>query len=579
MLAGCSSTSSSKGTEVEATNNNVDTTATVAPVVTNEATASLVLRGGLIHSGSATGATAIAVRGDTIVAVGSDADVEKFIGESTRVVDLANRLVIPGLIDSHMHAVSGAASAGLCTLGDAELTVAQMKPIIDKCLANGSGKPDEWLLVVSVNPAALTATAKDIDSLVSDRPALLSGSDGHTAWVNSAGLKAAGITRNTKDPEGGKVERDDKGEPTGKLIDAATGIPASLIPRPTTAENVEALTAAVAQLSAVGITSIRDPAVNDEVMAVYSAMLKTDKLPVRVAGSFALTDMSKSPDELVTEASAFVAKYPTAPDLLHVDQVKVFSDGVIEAPTWTAAMLKPYLDVNGKPTNNLGDLYYDPAMFKKQVAALHKAGMSVHVHAIGDRAVRTALDAFEYSRSIDGNTSVSRDQIVHLQIVDPAEYPRFKKNNVIADFQTEWAFREAYTVEALEPFMGAERYSRVYPVKSLIDAGATVAGGSDWPVSGFSPFVAMQRAVTRRDNKDAQPFVAAEAITIEQALAMYTTGSAATLPFPDLGALKVGAKADVAVLSQNILTVDPDTIGATVSELTVMNGVVVHERK
>ncbi len=579
MLMACTSSTRTNQTTVD------ETVASSPSSAVTRSAASLVLRGGVIYSGTKNESktsgvpTAVAISGNQIVAVGSDQEMNDYIGDTTRVVELNGRLVVPGLIDSHIHAVSGADAAGLCTLADAELTIELMKPIIGACLADAPAAPDTWLLVVAVNPAALIATAKDFDSLVADRPAFFGGSDGHTGWVNSAGLKAAGITRETKDPEGGKVERDAKGDPTGKLIDAATGLVAALIPKPTNEQSVAATKVALKELSAVGITSIRDPALNDDNIAVYESLMKSDALPIRVAGSYVLQDMTKPATELAAQATAFVSKHPGSPTRLTVDQVKVFADGVIEAPTWTAAMIDPYLDADGKPTTNLGDLYYDPKLFNEQVAALHQAGISVHVHAIGDRAVRTALDAFEFSQAMGIDTPRTRDQIVHLQIVDPADYPRFAKNNVIANFQAEWAFREAYTVEALEPFMGKDRYSRVYPIKSVTDAGATVAGGSDWPVSGFSPFVAMQRAVTRRDNKEAQQFVPGEAVSIEQALAMYTTGSAAALPFGEVGSLQIGMLADLAVLSQNILTVDSDTIGETVSELTIMNGLVVHEKK
>jgi predicted amidohydrolase YtcJ len=288
-----------------------------------------------------------------------------------------------------------------------------------------------------------------------------------------------------------------------------------------------------------------------------------------------LQDLTMKPTDLVAKTQAFVGKHPQIDGRLSVDQVKVFADGVIEAPTWTAAMLTPYLDKNGTPTKNRGDLYYDPELFKRQVAALEKAGFSVHVHAIGDRAVRTALDAFEYAKQVNGPLALP-NQIVHLQVVDPADSARFAKNSVIAGFQADWAFREAYTVEALQPFIGPKRYAYVYPLKNVADTGAVLAGGSDWPVSTFNPFQAMQRAVTRRDAKGAQPLGGDQAITIKQALDMYTRGAAASLPYDGLGVIKVGNKADLAVLSQNILTVDPNRIENTVSQLTVLNGEVVH---
>ncbi len=519
-------------------------------------------------------ATGVAVKDDKIIAVGSDREVNKFIGAATRVIELKGRLMVPGLIDAHVHAVAGAINASKCSLEDKELTVAEMRPTIKKCLA-AQPKAGQWLEVVSVNPSGLQATAKDIDSLVSDRPAYFAGSDGHTGWLNTAGLANANITAATKDPEGGKVERDATGKPTGKLIDAATGLVAAAIPQPTTAEQSTALSKALVEFNALGITSMRDPAVDDATMLAYEQAQRDGKLSVRVATSMLLPDLALKPAELVAQAEAFADKHRPVDGRLSVDQVKVFADGVIEAPTWTAAMLTPYLDQNGKPTTNSGDLYYDPELFKRQVAALEAAGISVHVHAIGDRAVRTALDAFEYAKGVNGDRGLP-NQIVHLQVVDPADSVRFAKNNVIAGFQADWAFREAYTVEALEPFIGAKRYASVYPLKTVADTGAILAGGSDWPVSTFNPFQAMQRAVTRRDTKDAKPLGANQAITIRQALDMYTRGAASSLPYEGLGVIAVGNQADLAVLSQNILTVDPSQIENTVSQLTVLDGKVVH---
>lgn len=552
--------------------------ASSAPTASAEVPASFVLRGGKVYTadGERSIAQAVAVRGDTIVAVGDDASMSPFIGPDTRVVELNGRLVVPGLIDSHIHAVMGANDVAKCSFEDQVLTPSQMKPIIAACVADRPAEPGTWFQVVSVNPAGLDLTATDLDAIVGDRPMLLSGADGHTAWLNTAGLKAAAITKDTKDPKGGKIERDATGNPTGKLIDAATGLASAAIPQPTVEQQGKDLQASVADFNAAGITSIRDPYVYEPVHQVYEKAL-ADGLNVRVAESFYLDDMSKSPKELVAAWQDFAAKHPGQPDRLVLDQAKVFADGVIEAPTWTAAMKEPYLDKGGKPTKNRGELYYSPKLFNSQVAALDKAGISVHIHAIGDRAISTALDAFEYARQQNGDTGLPH-QIVHAQVIEPEDFGRFKANNVIADFQGDWTFRESYTVEALQPYMGPERYTHVYPVKSIYDTGALVIGGSDWNVSTFNPFEAIQRLVTRRDTKDAEPLGADEAITAQQALDMYTVNAAKALPFKGIGTIEVGSRADIAVLSQDILTIDPNEIEKTVSELTLLDGNAVHDR-
>jgi predicted amidohydrolase YtcJ len=537
----------------------------------------MVLRNGVIWTGvDGATVTAMAISGEKITAIGTDAEIDAVVGDNTEVVDLAGRLVVPGLVDAHVHVVGGAAESSKCTLEDQLLTLAEMAPIVAGCLDSQQGSADEWFHVVSVNPAGLEATSIDIDTLVSDRPAFFTSADGHVAWLNSAGLAAAGIGPTTPDPENGEVERDAAGNPTGRLLDEAIGLVSSLIPQPTPAEYAAATAKSLEGFSALGITAFRDPSVNGDIFEVYQSLLTDDALPVRIATSYTLQDMTLSPDELVADVEEFIDANPGSPGRLVTDQVKVFADGVIEAPTWTAALLQPYLDEQGEPTANSGELYYDPATFPDQVAALHRAGISLHVHAVGDRAVQTALDAFEYASENDGGVDLP-DQIVHLQLIDPSDYSRFADNDVIAGFQADWALLDEYTVEALEPFLDTERYARVYPLRSVADTGATLAGGSDWPVSTFNPFEAMQRAVTRRDVLSAEPLGADQALTVEQALAMYTSGSGASIPFPGLGVIAPGNPADFAVLSQNILEIDPYEIENTVSEMTVVGGKVVYE--
>jgi predicted amidohydrolase YtcJ len=544
------------------------------------ARATLVLHNGIVYTADAkhTMAEAIGIAGDRIIAVGSNAEVDKLIDTDTKVVDLKNRFVVPGLIDAHIHAVSGASVANKCTFEDAQLTVEQMKPIVAACLkkdADAGGA--DWFQVVSVNPSGLTATAKDIDGLVADRPTFLIGSDGHTGWLNTAGLQAMKFTKSTPDPNDGKIGRDGAGEPTGKLVDAAVAAVLGEIPKPSPQQKAQALETLLPSIAATGITSLRDPAVDDDTIGVYKIVSKAGKLTARVASSFTVTETKSSPDELVKLTKAFRERHPGTADRLTVDQVKFFADGVIEAPTWTAAMIDPYLDKNGKPTDNRGELYIDPKLFGQQVKALHEAGYSIHVHAIGDRATRVALDGFA-SAGPAPKSVMSRDQIVHLEVIDSADVKRFKALNVIAGFQADWAFREAYTVDALEPFMGPSRYENVYPIGSVAQTGATIAGGSDWPVSTFNPFQAMQRAVTRRDTKQAEALGAKQAVSRQQALDMYTSGAAVSLPFEGIGVLAVGNKADLAVLNQNPLTVDENSIEKTVSELTLVDGQTVYEK-
>jgi predicted amidohydrolase YtcJ len=264
------------------------------------------------------------------------------------------------------------------------------------------------------------------------------------------------------------------------------------------------------------------------------------------------------------------------PDFLHSGVVKVFADGVMEFPAQTAAMLSPYLDAEGKPTNAVGELYFDPERFARFVTKLDAAGLAVHVHAIGDRAVRASLDAFEAARKANGDRD-NRHQIAHLQLVDPADFPRFKELGVIADMQLEWAKREPATEGPLEPYLGPERYRYLYPAGSLHKAGATIIGGSDWDVSSFNPFRAFQTAVTRTGAKGQRPLNLDERIPLQTAIDAYTINAAfAMKQDATTGSLEVGKRADLVVLDRDILTIDPETIADTKPVATYLDGKLVY---
>jgi predicted amidohydrolase YtcJ len=264
------------------------------------------------------------------------------------------------------------------------------------------------------------------------------------------------------------------------------------------------------------------------------------------------------------------------PDFLRSSLVKIFADGVIEYPAQTAALLSPYLDKDGKPTDKSGALYFEPDDLARLVTKLDAEDVAVHVHAIGDRGVRATLDAFEAAHKANGDRD-NRHQIAHLQLVDPADFPRFKELGVIADMQLEWARREPATEGPLEPYLGPERYKYVYPAGSLYRAGATIAGGSDWDISSFNPLRAMQVAVTRALGKGAAPLNLDERIPLETAIDAYTINAAyAMKQEKTTGSLEVGKRADLAVLDRDILTVDPDTIAETKVVATYLDGRLVH---
>jgi predicted amidohydrolase YtcJ len=546
-----------------------------------QAKADVVLRNGKIYTADQERSIkqAIALRGNAIVAVGSDADVSPLIGSGTKVIDLGSKLVLPGFIDTHIHPIIGALNGAKCSLAGVKASIEAFKPVLQECLAKDQGGADEWFEAAQLDNYGFSATANDVDTIEASRPVALWGNDGHTVWVNSRGLALLGVTAETPDIPGGKIARDAKGAPTGYFADRASIFVDEKIPSPSLEEKAALTAAELKRMSANGITSLMDAFVTPGEAAVWRKLYDTGKLPMRVRMAIYLAD----PNALLRPASSdsddAVARLVKAskdgdvdPDFLRAGVVKVFADGVMEYPAQTAALLEPYLDKNGKPTNHAGELYFDPQRFASLVTKLDAAGLAVHIHAIGDRAVRASLDAFASARAANGNKD-NRHQIAHLQLVDPADFPRFKELGVIADFQLEWAKREPATEGPLEPYLGPERYRYLYPAGSLHRAGATIIGGSDWDVSSYNPFRAFQTGATRAGGKGQRPLNIEERIPLETAIDAYTINAAyAMKQDKTTGSLEVGKRADLVLVDRDILTIDPDTIQETKVLATYLDG-------
>jgi hypothetical protein len=404
-------------------------------------------------------------------------------------------------------------------------------------------------------------------------PLVLESADGHSAWGNSTALAAAHIDRNTRDPRGGRIERDPRGDPTGALRDTAAERLSAAIPIPPVAVRAERLERAFALMSATGLTSVQDAAVGDEEMTLYKHLYDRQRLKMRVRGCFYLTDLAAPAEKVVAAATAFRDKWQVDPDFLRADAVKIFADGVIEYPTQTAALLSPYLDGSGRPTTNAGPSYFQPDNLNRIVAGIDAAGMTVHVHAIGDRAVRQSLDAFAYARA-QRVGSENRDQIAHLELIDPADFPRFKALAVIANFQLQWAtWDPSYIGKATLPYLGPERSRYLYPARSLLDAGARIAGGSDWGVSTFNAFEAMEHAVTRSEGRGAKPLRPEQSVPLTVMVDAYTINAAYALRQErTTGSLEPGKRADFIVLDRDIFAIDPFELHATRVLATYLDG-------
>jgi predicted amidohydrolase YtcJ len=547
----------------------------------DEGKADVVLRNGKVYTADPARSIrqAIAFTGNTIVAVGDDDDVAPLIGPTTKVVDLGGKLVLPGLIDTHIHPIVGAVNGAKCSLAGVKATIEALTPVVRACLDKEQGSDEQWFEAVQLDNYGFSATAKDVDKIEATRPLALWGNDGHTVWVNSRGLELTGVTAETPDPPGGKIGRDASGAPTGTFADSATLVVDKMIPAPSLEDRARLTAAELNKMSAVGITSLMDAYVTQAEQDVWRRLYETGRLPMRVRMATYLPDpnallrpASNDSDEAVARLVKVSKDRDVDPDFLRAGVIKVFADGVIEYPTQTAALLSPYLDAKGEPTKKSGTLYFDPERFARLVQKLDAAGLTVHIHAIGDRAVRASLDAFAAARAANGDKD-NRHQIAHLQLVDPADFPRFKELGVLADFQLEWGRREPATEGPIEPYLGPERYRYLYPAGSLYRAGATIIGGSDWDISSYNPFVAFQVGVTRAGGKGQPPLNIDERIPLTTAIDAYTINAAYAMKQDAItGSLEVGKRADLIVLDRDILSVDPVTIADTKVLATYLDG-------
>ena len=457
-----------------------------------------------------------------------------------------------------------------CNLGDKMLNTAGVKAKVAACLKKNPG--DSWFEAVQVNPSGLTLTLKDLDSMLATRPLILSGSDGHSLWANSAALNAAHVTAATRDPANGRIERDAAGNPTGTLRDDASELVFDAFPREDLEHEAAQLARTLDAMRATGITSVQDASVDEHLMQMYKRLYDQHRLDMRVRGCFHLKDLHDPAQSLIDQAIAFRSRWAIDPDFLRADAVKIFADGVIEYPSQTAALLEPYLDGHGHATSNRGPSYFTQDNLNQIVSRADAAGFTVHVHAIGDRAVRSTLDAFAYSRQHNGPGD-GRDQIAHLELIDPADFPRFKALGVIANLQLQWAERDPYIVSATLPYIGPERARYLYPARSLRDAGAMIVGGSDWNVSSFDPFEAMEHAITRAQARGKPPLLPEQSVTIQDVVDAYTINAAFALKQErTTGSLEPGKRADLIVIDRDVFTIDPGELHATRVLSTYLDG-------
>ena len=528
--------------------------------------ADLVLKNGAVYTSDAarSWAEAVAIRGNKIIYVGPNSGVQPLITSATRVIDLQGRMLLPGFTDSHVHPVSSGMQLNDCALTNIS-TVPGILEQVKQCNANRKGK--KWIigggwelpLFPNANPSK-----ELLDQIVPETPVFLEAADGHSAWVNSKALALAGIDRNTKDPARGRIERDKNGEPTGTLREAAISLVARYIPTPTQSDYVEGLRRALKLANSFGITSVQDASASIDELTAYKTLDQGGELTVRVVAATKI-----DPDKAETQIPELIKRRTLFnTDRLNATAAKIFADGVLESHT--AFLLEPYVDQPG----NRGPANYTSEKLTKLITALDRAGFQVHVHAIGDRAVRMALDAFEEAQKSNGRGDL-RHHIAHLELISPSDIPRFAKLGVIANFQPLWAYADSYITDLTEPILGPERSRRLYPIGSVVRTGAVIVGGSDWSVTSLNPLEAIQIGVTRYGLNDAKrvSWLPDERAGLASMIAAYTiNGAYLAHREKQTGSIEVGKTADLVVLSDNLFTIPEYSIHKVKVLLTLLDG-------
>ena len=550
---------------------------------TSQHGADLILKNGTVYTVDAdrSWAESVAIRGKRIAYVGNNKEAESYIGPDTKVIDLKGKMVLPGFIDSHAHVsycVSLIATAQLINLPSLDAYqksiqgFAKKNPDLEVIYGNGWDNS----LFPPIGPVK-----EDLDAVISDRPASMMSSDGHAIWVNSAALKMAGITKETPDPEGGGIERDpETGEPAGTFRENAMDLIHNVLPPFTLEQLKEGIRAYIDIAAKEGITTVHDPMLilPEETgsllgagllrnnIAAFSQLAVQGKLNMRVTGS-----LLAAPERGVSQVSAFLSERSKHKDpLFQTNSIKVFADGVIEGST--GYLLEPYKHMPGFR----GTCLWEPEVLKETFKVLDNERFQIHVHAIGDAAVRITLDAFEHARKANGPRD-SRHLVTHLQLVAPEDIPRFSSLGVIGVPQPIWFIKGEHHNKLAIPYLGRERADRQYPMKSFFDAGVRMASASDFPVTiPCPPLLGIMTAITRCEPGVTDPdeiLWPEERVGLEDIIASFTiNGAYANFLENETGSLEAGKLADIAVIDQNLFEMPAAEINNAKVLLTLFEG-------
>ncbi len=518
-------------------------------------------------------AQAVAVQDGKILQVGSDAEIQALADANTQRIDLAGKVLMPGLIDTHSHPVVAAFDSMGANLQDEVKPLAELEQWIIEQDQAGRARAGDVISIAGTS-SAYWDKAREMGQRFNqgrwaDQPLVFSGIDGHTGWANNAMLKRlkidAALVKGLSEQDRSFVGHEADFTPNGYFAESRWDKIRNEIPAPSQETMLKAAREAVKINNQYGVTAWMDAAANagsDDslfdfkatadstgVLPLYRALAEKGELSAHVA-ALMLTNPKSRPQDL--EVLATVMKHFEGVPNLTFPGIKVFADGILEFPGQTAAVIVPF-----KNSHKNGQLLIDPEHFGELVVAAEKRGWILHMHAVGDRAVREALNGVAYARKLSP-TPVPHS-IAHLQLVNPKEFPRFKQLGVIASMQLLWATGESYTVELVKPYISAFAYGYQYPARSLHDAGAVIAGGSDWPVSSPNPFNAIAQASTRKGPLGV--LNAKESLDRQSMFYAYTLNAAKTLRLEQqIGSLAPGKQADLIILDRDVFKVSDDEL-------------------
>ena len=517
-------------------------------------------------------AEAVAIKDGKIIYVGDDEGAGEYITTDTEIVDLVGQMLLPGFHDAHVHILTGMFADEECDLlriPTAEEVAAKLK----ECTSLAGIGDEQWIigggwgewLWPEANPQKGL-----LDALFPDRPVYLESSFGHGAWINSKAMEIVGIDASTPNPVSGVIERDpETGEPSGTLRESAMMLVRNKVPPMTLSQRVDRVRVAVDYLHSFGITAVIEPGLNDLAIEPILALADAEGLGVRAVGSLSPIAWNAGAFDddvfdIVNRREQF--RRPN----LNVDSVKIYMDGVIEYGT--SPLLEPYHDEDYGSGEDF--YFYSQEDVDRYFTELDALGLQVHVHAIGDAAIRRALNGFEAMRAANG-MSDNRHQIVHLQLIHEDDRPRFGELNVGAVFQSLWAYPDPAAMELDVPMLGKERTWQMYPIRSVQEAGGRIVGGSDYWVTDINPLLAIETAITRQDPWTNEGLLLNEDESVDLATMVdaYTINGAYQMKLDDVqGSIEVGKRADLIVIDRNLFEIPTSEISDAKVMMTIFNG-------